>query len=243
MEPTTHIGRNKTGIKSCPFDAHGLIEAAEQAPALPERAEAALIALKLDYARNADALGSVPPPATVKGALKSGTDALKGKRPQVVFDKIAERLAFERTGVRLYEAIIIKHIAHPDVGSLVPMDELQKFQHAEAEHFRLLVESTEYLGGDPTAQTPCAAAIGVAGMGWVQLANEPRSTFLQSLQVILMAELADVDGWNTLCSVMNAAGHKNLAERFQRAEQEEVRHLDHVRRWMAALTKAELGAA
>jgi hypothetical protein len=234
---------NRTGIKSCPFDAHGLIEAAEAAPAPPERAEAELIALKLDYARNADALGSVPPPATVKGAVRSGVEAITGKRPQVVFDKIAERIAFERSGARLYEAIIIKHHADPDVGSVVPLEDLQKFRDAEAEHFRILVECMEYLGGDPTAQTPCAAAVGIAGMGLAQLVNEPRATFVQSLEAILIAELTDVDGWSMLMGVVTAAGHRNLAERFQRAEQEELRHLDHVRRWMAALTKAELGAA
>ena len=37
--------------------------------------------------------------------------ALKGGPPTQFLDKLGERLAFERTGVRLYEALISKHEA------------------------------------------------------------------------------------------------------------------------------------
>jgi ferritin-like protein len=243
MENATRIGMNKTGIKSSPFDTRALLEVSDEAaPAIPGP-ETELVALKLDYARQSDALGSVPPPATVKGAVKSGVDAIKGARPQVVFDKIAERLAFERTGVRLYEALLVKHEASDGLESVVPKAELMKIRDEEAAHFRLLVESMESLGGDPTAQTPCAAATGIAGQGLMQLVNDPRTNFIQSLHALHVAELADVDGWAILIEVARSAGHPKLAEAFHRAEQQEERHLANVRKWMLALTKAELGKA
>jgi len=243
METITRIGMNKTGIKSSPLDTRALLEVSDEAaPAVPGP-ESELVALKMSYAKEADALGSVPPPATVKGTVKSGVDAIKGARPQVVFDKIAERLAFERTGVRLYEALLVKHEASEGIDSIVPAAELVKIRDDEAAHFRLLVEAMESLGGDPTAQTPCAAATGIAGQGLMQLVNDPRTNFLQSLQALHIAELTDVDGWAMLIEIARSSGHTKLAESFQRAEQQEERHLANVRKWMLGLTKAELGKA
>jgi hypothetical protein len=37
-----------------------------------------------------------------------GLDILKGESPQILLDKLGERLAFERTGARLYDAFITK---------------------------------------------------------------------------------------------------------------------------------------
>jgi hypothetical protein len=48
----------------------------------------------------------VPPPTSMKGMAKSALQALKGEKATVLIDKLAERLAFERTGTRLYETLI-----------------------------------------------------------------------------------------------------------------------------------------
>jgi hypothetical protein len=50
----------------------------------------------------------VPPPTSMKGMAKSALQALKGEKATVLIDKLAERLAFERTGTRPYETLIQK---------------------------------------------------------------------------------------------------------------------------------------
>lgn len=243
MDHTTHIGTNRTGMKSSPRDAGALLEVSEPVPEPLPATATPFAAMKMDYGREAEALGSVPPPASLRGALTSARDMITGKRPQVVFDKIAERLAFERSGVRLYEALILKHQVDDTAAAAVPLEQLQEFHDQELDHFRMLVEAMEQLGGDPTAQTPCATVAGMQAMGLVQVVNEPRTTFAQSLQAILIAELADVDGWRMLIDVVTSAGHRDLAERFERAAQEEDRHLAHVRQWLQLLVRAELGVS
>ena len=109
----------------------------------------------------------------------------------------------------------------------------------EAQHFRMLIDAIESFGGDPTAQTPCADVVAVSGMGWVQAVTEPRTSFTQSLNAILVAELADVEGWELLIALMQKAGHEDVAQRFAAAHREEENHLDHVRRWVTQLTLAE----
>ena len=50
----------------------------------------------------------MPVPGNLKGAAKAAVKALKGEKAAVFLDKLGERLAFERTGVRLYEAVLAK---------------------------------------------------------------------------------------------------------------------------------------
>jgi bacterioferritin (cytochrome b1) len=243
METTTQFGANRTGVQSSPKDTKELLKATQSTVPSSTGDENALASVRLTYAREAEPLGSVPPPARVKGKMKSAGTIGAGVRPQVLVDKLAERLAFERSGTRLYEALIVKHAAYTDQLPNVSLEILQQFHAEEAQHLHLLIESLEQLGADPTAQTPCADLVGVEGMGLVQAITEPRTTFVQSLNAILIAELADNDGWQTLIAMARAAGQDELAERFTAALSEEDEHLRQVRAWMSELTMAELRPA
>src|SRR4029434_375002 len=91
-------------------------------------------------------------------------------RPQaagtgIFLDKLGERIAFERTGTRLYGALITKHLASINAGNdvLAPAaagetaaETLQRIRAEELEHFHMLCDAVTQLGGDPSAQTPCA---------------------------------------------------------------------------------------
>jgi hypothetical protein len=106
---TSKLGSNRTGLKASPKDSQELLSAASSAiPSTPGDASG-LGDVRLSYIAEADALGSVPPPATLSGVLKGGVKIATGKRPQALVDRLAERLAFERTGTRLYEALIVKY--------------------------------------------------------------------------------------------------------------------------------------
>jgi rubrerythrin len=75
-------------------------------------------------------------------------------------------------------------------------------------------------------------------MGLMQVLNDPRTSFMESLHAIHIAELADVDAWNLLTALAEGVGEDDLAERFRAALLEETRHLQMVRGWHEALVLA-----
>jgi rubrerythrin len=234
MESSTKQGMNRTGLQMSPKDAAVLLEAPERYPPTARGDESALAAARQSYAREADALGSIPPPGTAKGLLKSGLQMLTGNRPQVLIDKIAERLAYERAGVRMYDAYLAKLRAAGESGP-VDVATVERIQAEELAHVHLLAEALERLGADPTAQTPCADLVGVQGIGFVQALTEPRTSVAQATETILYVELADNDSWALLAQLARECGQDELAERFAVGLREEEEHLAAVRGWAQRL--------
>jgi hypothetical protein len=238
----TRLGINRTGMQMSPQHAKEMLEGTESidTTSLEEQTDVAdgqaLSAIRLDYIAQADPLGSVPAPTTLKGAAKSGAKMLTGRRPQVFIDKLAERLAFERGGTRLYDAVCAKAMAHTDDSNKVSAQELLEIRNAEASHAMLLKECLEKLGADPTAQTPCADLVGVETMGLLQAASDPRTTLAQTLHAALAAELIDNEGWEDLIALAREMGHDDMATRFKAALDEEGVHLTKIRNWYALLT-------
>lgn len=249
MQPTT-TGGNRTGAAMAEDGVRAMLEANERwAPIEPIDTTLA-DADRGVYVIESDAVGSIPPPATIHGMLKTGFDKLLGERPEVLMDKIGERIAFERSGTRLYDALIVKYETLVEGGQMpdlpVPLDAgdadvpatLERIRAQEHEHFLMLSEVMTSLGGDPTAQTPCADVTGVASMGIMQVVTDPRTTFAQSLNAVLIAELADNAGWELLISLAEQAGETDIAQKFQRAMAEEEEHLVTVKAWLTALVTA-----
>lgn len=188
-------------------------------------------------------LGSIPVPRTAKGVVKAGAKALTGKKAHVLLDKLGERLAFERSGTRLYEAFIGKCAIAPDDG-IVDMAQLRHFRDEEASHFAMLEQCIVQLGGDPTAQTPCADLAAVESTGLMQAVTDPRTTVVQALHAMLVAELADNAAWEDLVTLAEKLGETDMAEQFREADTREGEHLECLRRWhqMATLAQAQVGA-
>ncbi len=239
MAKETKIGSNRTGIQMSPKDSKEMIEAAQNAMPTSEGDHMSLALLRSDYIADAEPVGTVPPPGTLKGVLKSGVDMMTGDRPQVLLDKLGERAAFERGGTRLFDAVLAKFDADPHAHGSVSRDILQHFRNEEAQHFQLVCEAVEQLGGDPTAMTPCANLVGVQAMGLWQSVTDPRTTLAQCLNTMLVAELVDNAGWELLIRLAESSGHDDLAKRFQMALKEEGEHLMQVRAWVQELTMAE----
>lgn len=246
MQPTT-TGENRTGIATAEEGVNAMLEANERwAPTDPIDTTLAE-ADRGVYIIESDALGSVPPPVTIQGMLKSGLDKLVGERPEMLMDKIGERIAFERTGTRLYDALILKYeilsesgnapaLPNPlDAGSEDLGTTLQRIRTEEHAHFLMLSEVMRSLGGDPTAQTPCADATATASMGIMQVVTDPRTTLAQSLNAMLIAELADNAGWELLIALAQEAGKTEIAELFEGAMAEEQEHLVTIKSWLTAL--------
>lgn len=239
MAKDTKMGSNKTGMQMSPQDGRSLIEAARNALPTSEGDHTSLGLVRNDYYVDSGPVGSVPPPGTLKGVLKSGMDMMKGDRPQVLLDKLGERAAFERGGTRLYDALLMKFDAKPGTKGVVSRDRLQEFRDEEHAHFELLSEAIAQLGGDPTAMTPCADLAGVQASGLMQAINDPRTSLAQCINTILIAELADECAWEMLIDLAQQSGHDDLAQRFRTALQEEEDHLQQVRAWLKDLTLAE----
>src|SRR5690606_7637637 len=103
METSAQFGTNRTGVQTSPMDTKELLKATEAHAPTSVGDESALSTVRLEYIGDAEPLGSIPPPAKVKGMAKGAVQMAKGIRQQVLIDKLGERLAFERTGTRLYE--------------------------------------------------------------------------------------------------------------------------------------------
>jgi hypothetical protein len=230
----TRTGPNRTGQQSSPRLSKEMNDVVQ--PVEAEAADASvLLEARLQFIRTADTLGSVPPPATAKGVMKTGAKMLAGGRPQAFIDKLAERLAYERGGTRLYDAVIAKFVAYQDELDGVSVNELIEIREEEASHAALIRTCLEQLGADPTAQTPGADLVGVATSGFLQAVSDPRTTLVQTLQIALAAELVDGAGWESLIALAESMDQDDMAERFRNALERETEHLAKVRRWYDAL--------
>ncbi|MEW6706732.1 MAG: DUF892 family protein [Pseudomonadota bacterium] len=236
MKQATTLGRNRTGVQMSPADASEMQLAAEALPTDTEAAETGLARLRRPYIEESEGLGSVPLPGTVKGAASAVMQALAGDKAHVLIDKLGERLAFERGGVRLYEALLGKCEASPDLLPEGALERLRHFHDEEAEHFAMVAEALREIGADPTAQTPGADLVGVQSMGLMQAMGDPRTNLLQSLHVVLDAELLDHAGWEMLITLARGMGQDRMAQRFQQALDQETEHLQQVRQWVEELT-------
>jgi hypothetical protein len=218
------IGDNKTGIAMHPRRTAAMVKGTKEFPPSSRGSEENLAAVRIEYGREAPPIGSLPP---ALGARPSESTI-------VFLDKLGARLAFERTGVRLYDAILAKHKALGGFDGGPSRAELERIRNEEYAHFLLLRQAAESLGADPTAVTPSADVQAVASVGLLQVLTDPRTTLLAGLDAILIAELADNDSWECLIELARHAGQDHLAESFIGALRDEVEHLENVRRWLAA---------
>jgi rubrerythrin len=231
----TRLGANRTGMQTSPVLSKEMLDNTELQIAESMDPQP-LAETRAEYIREADPLGSVPPPATMKGMAKSGLKMMTGNRPQAFVDKLAERLAYERGGTRLYDAAMVKFMEHSNELKGVSVADLEKIRDEEANHAALIVECIEELGADPTAQTPCADLVGVQTMGLMQAITDPRTTLAQTLNSLLIAELGDEAGWETLIAFAEQIGQTDMVTRFREAEAHEQEHVFKVRSWYESLT-------
>ncbi len=228
------IGSNRTGIQMAPQDARQMRERQAQAVAPVLRTQpAAMSDMRARYVVEAPPLGSIPPPASLRGVLNTGVALLGGNNQQLLLDKLGERLAFERSAVRIYDALITKVRAVQGVhgSELLPLDMLLRLRDQKAEHFGLLAGAVQRLGGDSTTQTPGADLAGLECAGLLQAVVDPRTDVLQSLHALLIAEMADNSGWELLVAVALVHKREALARELEGAARQAQQHLRQIRSW------------
>ena len=248
MQATT-VGPNMTGAALIPGALKAMNDAADALTPFEQPDATDRDAQKMRFIEEAEAVGSVPSPTTLKGAAKAGVAKLTGSHPAILLDKLGERLAFERSGTRLYDALIVKYRASRQLqpGSLPPADRgdgasqedplatLENIRADELAHFNMLCDAMRQLGGDPTAQTPCADVSAVASSGLMQVVNDPRTTLAQCLSAVLTAELTDNAGWELLISLAEESGQSDLVGQFLAALAQEQQHLSIIKHWLSSI--------
>lgn len=228
----TDLGINRTGIYLSPIDGPAVVEGARDGePSSPGSARD-LAAVRRQYIDENNPIGHMPPPASLRGVATAATTFLKGQKASVLLDKLGERLAFERTGVRLYDALLAKLEVQGSWERGPTLDELARFRADEARHFSMLQDSLIGLGADPTAVTPSADLVGVESLGLLQAVFDPRTTLAQALHALLVAELVDASAWEQLILLADQVGREPLSGKFREVLAQEVQHRETVVGWL-----------
>jgi bacterioferritin (cytochrome b1) len=231
---TATLGKNRTGIATSAKAAERMIEGTVEFPPNEEGDERGIAEVRETFTKDVEPIGSVPPPASLKGMVKTAVKGIAGARPTQFVDKLGERLAFERTGVRLYEAIISKYASFGGYDGGPTLAELEEIMREEHEHFRLLTDVVTRIGGDPTVMTPSADLHATMTKGVLEAAVDPRTTLVQCLEAALVAELSDNECWESLIDMAKESGEEPIVTAFEKALEEEAEHLENVRAWLAA---------
>lgn len=241
MKKQTDLGMNRTGIASSPVDSKDVIETAAKANVgAPDGM--ALMKMRVELTADAGIVGTVPVPTTLKGAASTAKEMLKGEKASVLIDKLGERIAFERNGVRLYDGLLVKFDAYGTWDGGPTRETLMQFRDEELEHFQLAKTALLSLGGDPTAMTPSADVAAVASLGVVKVITDPRTDLQAAIEAILIAELTDNACWETLTDLARGMNQTKIAESFESARAQEARHLLSVRQWVRRAIGEDAGA-
>jgi hypothetical protein len=225
---------NRTGVAISPELTARMVEGTSEFPPRAAGNEGEIAEVREEYGKDAEPLGTVPPPVTVGGALKTAAKGMLGRHPTLFIDKLGERLAFERSGVRLYEALITKFDSQGGFDRGPTRAELEQMMMQEYEHFRLLTNAVVKVGGDPTVMTPSADVQATIANGPLAVIVDPRTSFTQCLEALLVVELADNACWQALVELAQKNGEQDLAAQFDQARAEEDDHLIRVNTWVAA---------
>jgi rubrerythrin len=233
---TEDMGGNLSGIQTAPELAREQIEGAASAEPSSQGGTEIADSERASYISEGFPVGSLP--SLPFDAEANADDEVTGMA--VFLDKLSERLAFERMGTRLYDALINKCEALDDSSGAPTVADLQEIRAEEYRHFELLTKSITELGGDPTVQSPCADVTAVASTGILQVLTDPRTTMSQCLSAILTAELTDNAGWEMLIDVADELGYEDLSSRFTEALNNEQRHLLNVQSWLSDRVMAKI---
>src|SRR4051794_22011839 len=113
---------NLTGSKLHPDMTKDMAEATQEFPPSSSGDESRIIAVRAQYMAAVEPIGSIPLPLSPKGVVETVKGTVKGQQPLIFTDRLGERLAFERSGVRLYEAFLGKVMNADRQGAMVDLD-------------------------------------------------------------------------------------------------------------------------
>jgi bacterioferritin (cytochrome b1) len=167
---------------------------------------------------------------------------LAEKNPQKVIDVLAERFAFERASVKLYDAAIGKMRASNDDYVMSLLGEFVEHRRQEQEHAEWLEQEIVRLGGNPEEQTDLSRIAETQSQGLAEIISKSDATVSHVLRALLAAELVDNAGWELLLELADEADDAEARAQFKCRLHEEEDHLMLVRRVVEVLAaQAVLG--
>lgn len=221
IQPSLQVGHNRTGLATA-RDRRAMLDVPGDLGPTSRGSLDQIAAVRNRYARSAGPVGTMPAEPRVPTELVP------------LLDLLGARLQFERTAVRLYDAVIAKRDAFGGFRGGPSREDLVHIRNDELAHMRMLDTIIAELGGDPTALTPCANREVIASRGIADVLLDPRTSLLEGLETIVVAELADHEQWIGLVEIARELNRDDLARAFVAAQSTEDDHLSKIRSWIAA---------
>ena len=235
--PTRH--NNRTGSHLSEEQLQQMIEGTREFAPTSKGSAKLTANNRMTYAEDGETVGSYVPPENLRAFKDAAERAPNEQTMDKFMDKLGARLAFERSGVRLYEGMIAKVEALGSFEGGPSVEDLQHIRDEEFEHFTMLRDCIEQLGGDPTAVTPSGDVQATLLKGVSDVMADPRIGVVYSLEALLIAELSDHASWDALEEIARSAGAEDMADLFDSALDKEEEHLNMVESWIAAAIKLE----
>jgi bacterioferritin (cytochrome b1) len=157
-----------------------------------------------------------------------------------VLDLLSGRLAFERTGVTLYDAAIRKIESAGDPRYQPLVAQLREIRNEEKEHEEWLEAQIRTLGGTAHESTTMSQLELEESTGIKNVIVDGHQNVLHVLHALLAAELADNAGWDLLVKLAHAAGDRSAKRAFMKCLVEEARHLAFIREAVVRAAEADV---
>lgn len=154
---------------------------------------------------------------------------LAEKNREQVIDLLCERLAFERSTVRLYDRILEALRVATDARTRDLHATMQKHRAEEDEIVRWLEGKIRELGGDERAETDLARLATREARGIEEVAQNDAADLTHLLHALLAVEGVDAAGWDLLVHLADAAGDARAKHELERRLRQERQHLAFVR--------------
>ena len=225
LETSTTSGTNHTGLAPHGDVLAKMIEGANEFPPTSSGGPAGIAEVRIDHARASE------PPATMPSA-----PVTPAKLP--LLDRLGARMQFERTGTRLYDALISKLDAYGSFDGGPSRQELLQIREQEFHHALLTQELVSSMGGDPTAITPGGILQATASQGIACVLLDPRTSLVDCLEAMLIIELTDQDSWGMLARTAEPVGDAGMTAKIMQAQKTELEHLAKLRGWLEAADQA-----
>ena len=156
-----------------------------------------------------------------------------------VIDLLNERLAFERTGVRIYDRILLRMRLAQDGEVQRMINRVQRHRDEEHEHEEWLEEQIRDLRGDDHLPTEKSVLVLAETQGIERVVHrDPR--LAHDFHALLTAELADTAGWDLLVRIADQFGDRDAAREFRQRHREEQEHVLFVGKVVEQFVKREL---
>jgi bacterioferritin (cytochrome b1) len=154
---------------------------------------------------------------------------LAEQNPDKLIDYLNERLMFERSGVKLYDAIIGRMKASHDASIERMLGQMIEHRDQEKEHEEWLEAQIRELGGSAHEETEHSRLVRRESVG-IETVIESDPELPHLFHALLAAELVDNAGWDLLIELAEEAGDRKAKKEFRKRLKEEVEHLAFVRR-------------